>query len=694
MGLIDELRSSGSKLIDSLKVDMSVPPIKRPEITPVPQSASGQAIVGGLKDFAAGFVSDPSKQTQDPRWGSLPYVAGAAIASSPLGGVPRSVSKVPKVAKQVAQEVPEVFSGLKNLTLKTLEKLKGRSTVSKQFISDLTNAADIKQAERDIIRRVLDDYSTTDNVLPRFKSTDKDFERYVNNVYDEFSKKKSNILESAQSVDPKITNVRLGGSYGRGKPTPESDIDLEFIYDGTPPENLYEKLAGQYHLGDGVADAGVIKGSDQIPVKEFANKVETELLPLKVGNRTPPNPNTASGGKYESVTLPDELRGPIANYGERIYESPIKTSAGDVHFRQDSAPNYFAHTRIEDVADPSSKITGNEKFSGKFAEKPTKTRRVIEIQSDLFQKGRLEQEAVPQVGKIKGSTLENALLESDKPIAQRIDEFKRRGFSDAEINKLRKLDTNRAEIETKLLAPGKERIAKLEPYRNTWHERVIREEIKQAAKDGKTKLQFPTGETIAKIEGWGNAQTFKPIRFIKDGYEELGRPISQDDLKIGNAVLGENGRPQFITAVRDNGTFRSVDELTAENTREIYDFIAKNKLDIDGEVDLRDILTNKATGRTKIELLRIMDEFAEGRSISGKVDFESLAPEHQTVYKFYEKDVSKYLNKFGGKKITDAQGVSWIEVPIKKEQGKMPIEAFGVLPAIPLIQKPKDKKKD
>lgn len=32
---------------------------------------------------------------------------------------------------------------------------------------------------------------------------------------------------------------------------------------------------------------------------------------------------------------------------------------------------------------------------------------------------------------------------------------------------------------------------------------MVREEIAQAAKDGRTKLQFPTGETAMKVEGLG-----------------------------------------------------------------------------------------------------------------------------------------------------------------------------------------------
>ena len=50
--------------------------------------------------------------------------------------------------------------------------------------------------------------------------------------------------------------------------------------------------------------------------------------------------------QYESITLPDELRGNVANYDEHVYRSPIKTSAGDIHFTsaRDPIDNYFAHS--------------------------------------------------------------------------------------------------------------------------------------------------------------------------------------------------------------------------------------------------------------------------------------------------------------------------------------------------------------
>lgn len=388
---------------------------------------------------------------------------------------------------------PAPFEGFSDLTTTTLDKLKGRASVSKQFISDLTNSPDLKQTERDTIRGVL-------------------------------------------------------GEYPDGK---------------------------------------------DIPVQEFADKVKAELLPLerksasvsdkKLGISTP---------RYEGVTLPDDLRGNVANYDEHIYNSPIKTSAGDVHFNSIENPGYFGHTRTEDMADGI-------------------TRRVIEDQSDLHQKNRIEGE-------------KPNLLESSKRTIEQ---------------------TLRREAEIK----------KLQQYTNpTAHFRMAREEIKQAAIDGKTKLQFPTGETAMKIEGLGvNADNWLSV---KEGNTRL----NTDSLKTGKEIarVGEQDI-WIITDVLGDGKFKAVQQ--------------RKLLDPEYNYGLK----SYGPGHWNVENgLKAMQEsdhlqgFTETFDISGKVDTSN------PIYRFYEKDLGRYLiNKFGAKRIVDDKGVSWYEVTVPKEAAKAPVLA-------------------
>lgn len=487
-----------------------------------------KALLKGAKDLLLG--PRPKTYGEAKERGLIPLEAGA-INLPPETPVPDNAKFLDAFGM-----VGSMNNVGKGLTTKLLERLKSATkseTVTKQFIEDLTNQADIKQPEKDLFRKILND-------------------------------------------------------------TKESNIN----------------------------------------VPTFIDKVESELLPLKrkhslgeydkeAGDYVYPN-----GNRYESVTLPSEQRGPVANYSEHVYESPVKTSAGDVHFNNE--PNYFAHTRIEDLPD-------------------NKTRRVIEAQSDLFQKGRLEAEG-RAMGDVYGYADETGKAHA-MPAAQR-----------------------------------KAELSKLEPYRNTWHERIIREEVKQAAKDGKTKLQFPTGETAMKIEGLGDTQSW--FGLVDGKYEKL----TPERLKVGDEVAqGQWNQGQWIiTDVLGDGKFKAMQARQFSNfgvldhgvtPQQYLDIPAfeKRLVQKNGE-GARDWINQQIEGRKKF-----LNENSETFDISGKVDTNN------PIYKFYNKEVRRYLtNKYGAKEIVDPQGVSWIEVNVPKDAAKMPIEAFGI-GALPFITQKDDE---
>lgn len=356
------------------------------------------------------------------------------------------------------------------------------------------------------------------------------------------------------------------------------------------------------------------EGKD-VKVVDFANKVKTELLPLEVASSR----GGSDTARFESVNLPDELRGPVANYEEKIYASPIKTSAGNVHFSDDvGAENYFAHTRVEDLP------TEVPKGSTIHYDNKGTTRRVIELQSDLFQKGRLE-------------------AESPRAVMQ----MKEQGYNVGELGE-NKIASRNAEI------------AKLEPYRNTWQDRVIREEVKQAAVDGKTKLQFPTGETAMKIEGLGDQTTWH----LLNEDESFVRP---EDLKVGETIASNNDNQWVITHVYDEpGKFDALPRSAIDNMEKQLSQFGSSPDDAINALMSGDKNAYKILGDS-------IDN--ETFDISGKVDKEN------PIYKFYEKEVGRYLkNKFGATQITDPQGVSWYEVNVPKDAAKLPIEAFGIVP--------------
>jgi len=473
----------------------------------------------------------------------------------------KAIQKAIKTMEELQRTTtnPQVFKGFPDLTTKVLEKLKGRSQVSKQFISDLTNSPDLKQAERNLIRRALQDEGET------------------------------------------------------------------------------------------------------VDIPKFANKVKTELLPLK----REPLPDA----RYENISLPEDLRGSVANYQEHMYDSPIQTSAGSVHFGKDET-NYFAHTRIEDLANYTGEAFGQKGLPASLDERLGKTgttRRVIEIQSDLFQKGRLEsslsqaKDEVVRVGKTDWKVVVNnddtytlqAQIPREKMYKNGFHKEytfmgkKYYGTVPTEKVSLAEMKQKFPELYSKISARLEGGLPKLEPYRNTWHERIIREEIKQAAIDGKTKLQFPTGETAMKIEGLGENTSW---RLSQPPIANAGR-ITPDNLKVGLEIVDE-GRPYegwIITDVLGDGKFKAVPKKT-------WDDIRPDKFKVDS-IDQHNL-----------------DMATETFDISGKVDTSN------PIYRFYEKEVGKYLsNKYQAKRIKDAQGVEWWEVDITKNLAGQPVEAFGAV---------------
>lgn len=452
-------------------------------------------------------------------------------------------------------------------------------------------------------------------------------------------------------------------------------ISKQFIADATKQADI--KAPERDLINRMLADEG-----DTVNVPAFIDKVKMELLPLDFVSSAEGEP------RYENVTLSEDVRGEVENYEEHVYNSPIATSAGNVHFSGEGSENYFAHTRIEDMEVESSKSLSPDqikKMSVGMSDAElgkrlmahdfgvVSVRRIIEIQSDLFQKGRLEQEFIggrqTSHGQnkidefsdvISNSKSADEVIEkwgempSKELIRATSSDFKGKAYSGAD-EKSKIIDELLQKSTNDTVTPN---YAKLEPYRNAWQDRIIREEVKQAAIDGKTKLQFPTGETAMQIEGLGQEDTWMVATDNSDetgSYFETGANLKDGDLHVGQRITMED-RAELesndlwvITEVLGDGKFKAVpkDVMDAFEAGELKG--TKQKID------------DYVTGMT------------ESFDISDNVDKEN------PIYKFYEKEVAKYLrNKYGAKLITDDQGVTWNEVTITGDMAG-PVEAFKTL---------------
>lgn len=397
---------------------------------------------------------------------------------------------------------------------------------------------------------------------------------------------------------------------------------------------------------------------ERFDAQEFADSVKAKLLPLAVNamnSRTDPT-------RHSSIVLSDDLRGDPDAYFENIYESPIKTSAGNVHFHGLS-DSYFAHSRAEDFGD---------------------MRRVIELQSDLFQRGRLDKERLGRTPEGEKSIMP----ERDKKAAAR----------DKELEQL-------------------------EVYKNTWWQRVIREEIKRAAAEGMTKLQFPTGKTAAYIEG----------------YVEGGEAGVDENAAVGDTV--EIFGDDFII-IRDFGD--SVDVLRESDIKNQFDWEQAFQEDIDnitydleqGELDNYDTeivnvlgeeeYTQMVAGNWEGDWVDVATDIMDARideygtpsaeayrdylndyqgamyeaSENGMIyfidgaqsetvprgsgqeeyNYDELHDSQKRVVDFYNKDIQKYLKKIRPEMevVTDENGVTWYELNLNKADIDAPVAAFKI----------------
>ena len=501
----------------------------------------------------------------------------------PGGQVPK------KATKALLPKVQPVFQGLKNLSTKLLEKFKGMpEEITPQQFNEVINRAQkegIRKADLDLIKEMMKrqigkvDYSgsrisklskintTTPggaqkladkkyDIASEPKTPDEKAFSWFNDWIqaqtgrDESVFGKSPTKEAIQFYDKPeykptgpITVYRAmkGGEkmYPTTKYTSwttDQRIAENFLDEFDPRSRMASKVVqpdevflefdkvpphlrpevGEDILGDtehevilkSLNDVKKISQVFKINLLKLAKDVETQLVPL---TPTPvKSPRWSDTGKK---FIGD------GKYGEIVYQSPIKTSAGDVHFEarglhtfpnQQRFSNYFSHIRYEDLVDG-------------------KTRKILETQSDLFQKENFERE------------LEKDWVPSKK------NKFEAT-FRDVEKRKLEVYNSN-------------------DPFA---HLRTFREEVKRAAKDGKDTILIPSGETAMKIEGLWEDKIFR----IAEPYPnklggrtipnmDIAKVLTPEQIKYGIEINpGTSGQMSHDTIIiiedKGEGKFRAV----------------------------------------------------------------------------------------------------------------------------------------
>lgn len=534
------------------------------------------------------------------------------------------------------------------------------------------------------------------------------------------------------------------------------------------------------------------KDEKKINMQDFRDAVRTELLPLQVISS-----ETYSDYGSSSVGLED------LEHTTRIYNSPFNhgysghfggdfargIKLSDIEIKQIPGQNQWAVIRKgqelteQNIAENVYNVLPSEELAKTWVENNTKKdfqggedtidvgerglfghsriwdekdnyasadtiggiRYVAEIQSDAFQN--------PE--RIAGINKELNMLRSDIKAAQEgINEEEAASFSETserDINSIkRKIASYKKdiavrepkikELENQLASEKGKAERQFLSYKNTWHERIIREEIRQAAMDNKTKLRFPTPYTIAKIEGYlGEGQipmgTNPGETFEYAGSDYTFLEFGNDEETYGEVAPSSDIRGQWsFDEVRQEDIDRETEDLVGivkdiENDEELNDqtddyfdsdqlkklkqYIADNE-DAEIEAMLSPIVEQRIDERytdansyadyyndeiageklvyptldgdiislntnSNVESLSFGSE-SDKESFNYEEDLESQ--EQKTVARFYDKQVGRYLAKLrkqNFKIVTDDNGYDWYETDILPED-KSAVEAFQTKP--------------
>lgn len=232
----------------------------------------------------------------------------------------------------------------------------------------------------------------------------------------------------------------------------------------------------------------------------------------------------------------------------------------------------------------------------------SKTRRILEVQSDLFQKSRASKRLVNEI---------------ETPIGRgQTFTYKGVNYTDTENRTWKGLNETitRAEY-TDILQKATEesnenQFLQLLNKDNNWITFFVKSIIQDSAKKGYEKVLFPTGNTASKVEGHTTLEEFKKQK--EDRIKEL---------------------EDFI----DNPTYDKIQNRSLDSQeKQIEEQLEKSKNEI---------------AQLKAELERVETE-----------GFGALKP----IYNFYENTVTNILRKQGynPKLITDEYGNTWNEVTI------------------------------
>lgn len=236
-----------------------------------------------------------------------------------------------------------------------------------------------------------------------------------------------------------------------------------------------------------------------------------------------------------------------------------------------------------------------------------KTRRILEVQSDLFQKGR-----------------DKARLAGQDRTDNEFDAMEETQFMNE--SGIKNWDTSKA-LETKQQKDdNKNNFLQLLNKDNNWVTFFVKSIIQDSAKKGYEKVLFPKGDTAAKVEGHETVEEF----------------IKNNEIRLKTVVNPKIQKAEFF--IKNNDGIKLTSERPDITREREYD-LAEHKKNLEKYTREKEQLEKEIKDAKEVGLLKI-----------------------NAVAKFYEDTIKNVLNKqygdFNVKAITDEYGNGWYELNI------------------------------
>ena len=384
-----------------------------------------------------------------------------------------------------------------------------------------------------------------------------------------------------------------------GQGVPSNQIDFVFDYmkskgiDSIPAEELAADIAATYSYAIEINLAtGALRGGTN-DVDPFTG----EPLTMVVDKSIPTD-------FYANLTVPGGT-----NYTENEIATPEITPSikGHAQFATDQGIGWF---RSDDQIKGGTFYPGGV-FEGEMigaiteGGSKTKNRRILEVQSDLFQKGRDENELEYTVGAQGLQDILDSTKSTDNIIAKSAKEL-----------------------------ISKNNFLQLLNKSNNWVTFFVKSIIQDSAKKGYEKVLFPSGDTASKVEGHTTLEEFKKqkqdrIKELENQNEGYSKEI--EDLKFEREQL-------FLNAYKEAPSTYDIDRKIEQTQKQIEE------------------RNNKEISQLKQELARI----------EGPEGFGALKPIYNFYQNTVSAVLKK--QGFSPKTVTDEYGNKWFEVDFNKPE--------------------------